>query len=118
MTRVEDDKRIQPRTKGLGQQPILVEPQPRTPAAIVDNLSRRSILEVPHKEGTSNWRSRNQCAERDAFAVKRDHGKPAIDDALPLEDRFGAALQILDAHLDAARSCGEIRERTPVARHG
>jgi hypothetical protein len=116
VSRVENDKRIQPRTKGLGEQQIVVEPEPRTAAAVFKNLSGRAIREIRHEHGTSDGRSGGEHPEREACPVERDHGKPAIDAGLAFEDRVGAALHISDAQLDAARSRGEIGERIRRAR--
>ena len=89
-----------------------------TAAAVFENLPGRSVREIRHEHRAPDGWSRNERAERDPLAVERDHRKAAIDAGLSLEDRLGAALHIPDAQFDAARSCGEIRERVPVTRHG
>ena len=92
---------------------IVVEPEPRTAATVFEDLSGGAVRAIRHEHRTSDGRSRNQHAERDPLAVERDHGKPAIGAGFPVEDGIGAALQILDAQLDAARSGGEVRDTLP-----
>ena len=103
--------------QGLGKQQIVVEPEPRTAAAIFVDQPGRSVREIRHEHRTSDGRSGDQRSEREPFAVECDHRKPAIDAGVSTERRVGAALQIPHVQLGAARSCGPIRERIPVARH-